>query len=64
MSLIKVQGHDTLFRDSESGAIVSLDKEEYNNFIAQHRSRLALERRVTDLESKLDKILDILTKDK
>lgn len=64
MSLIKVQGHDTLFRDSESGAIVSLDKEEYNNFITHHRSRLALERRVTDLESKLDKILDILTKDK
>lgn len=64
METIKVQGRDDIARDKISGAIVSVNKSEYENFISQHRSRLALETRVTSLETKLDKILEILSKEK
>lgn len=62
MSYVKVVGRDDLVRDSVSGAIVSKNKDEYQTFMNQYKSRISLENRVNNLESKLDKILATLEK--
>lgn len=63
MSLVKVVGRDDLVRDSITGAIISKNVEEYQAFMNQYKSRISLENRVNNLESKLDKILALLEKE-
>lgn len=57
---IKVQGQPTLVRDAHTGAIVDTDAEGYKAYIESRDRKLSLERRVDDMEDKLDLILKIL----
>lgn len=52
--MIPVEGHNGLFRDENTGAIVNLDTSEYNRYIRmkseKHRQREEIEKMKSDIE--------------
>jgi hypothetical protein len=65
--MIKVDGENNLFRQTNSDAIINNDVHKYNEFLIQRANvqrSLAIEERVNNLETKLDSILNILLKQK
>lgn len=57
--VVKVAGHPGLVRD-KSGAIINVDTESYQAYIESRRRATSTEERVTELERKLDTIIDLL----
>ena len=59
-NLHKVKEHEGFARDVNSGAIISIDKNEYENFLNKKRKEQAMENRISCLEEKLDRILEAI----
>lgn len=62
--LVKVEGHPSLARNKNSGAIVNINKSSINQAriakIAKKKNEDQLNSRISNLENKVDKLLDIL----
>jgi len=50
---IKVKDHPNLERDPNSTAIVSTDKDGYKKYISERNLRIAKDKRIEELESRL-----------
>jgi len=69
MDKIKVENSNSLYRDSETGAILNCSDSEYENYLALKRKRLQeiaevdnLRNEVSELKSMMKLILDKLDK--
>lgn len=58
MNKAKVEGHENLYRDLNTGAIVNQNKEEYQAYIANRKKLLSDKERIDGLETKVDNLTD------
>ena len=61
-SLIPVEGNPNLSRDPKTGAILNTDRSEYEKYIAQRNEREIDKQRLTQLESEISEIKQLLVK--
>ena len=54
MSLIPVENHSELFRDSKTGAIVNKSKSDFERYSNTRNKMLSKEERINHLEKKVD----------
>jgi len=54
--MIKVAGHNNLYRDPKSNAIVNTDTKGYQEYIRQRDLRLKEQNRIKDLENEVDEL--------
>jgi len=58
MSLIPVENHPGLFRDSVTNAIVNRSKSDYERYTKTRSKMLSKEERINHLEEKVDNLSD------
>ena len=58
MSLIPVENHPDLFRDSKTGAIVNKSTSDFDHYDKTGRKILSKEQRINNLEQKVDNLSD------
>ena len=56
MSLIPVENHSELFRDSRTGAIVNKSTSDFDRYNNTRNKMLSKEERINDLEQKVDNL--------
>ena len=56
MSLIPVENHSELFRDSKTGAIVNKSTSDFQRYNNTRNKILSKEERINDLEQKVDNL--------
>ena len=56
MSLIPVENHPGLFRDSKTGAIVNKSTSDFERYNNTRNKMLSKEERINDLEQKVDNL--------
>ena len=56
MSLIPVENHAELFRDSKTGAIVNKSTSDFQRYNNTRNKMLSKEERINDLEQKVDNL--------
>ena len=56
MSLIPVENHSELFRDSKTGAIVNKSTSDFQRYSNTRNKMLSKEERINDLEQKVDNL--------
>ena len=61
-SLIPVEGNPNLSRDPKTGAILNTNRSEYEEYIAQRNERETDKQRLTQLESEISEIKQLLVK--
>ncbi len=61
-SLIPVEGNPNLSRDPKTGAILNTNRSEYEKYIAQRNEREKDKQRLTQLESEISEIKQLLVK--
>ena len=59
---LKIQNHDGYKKDTVSGAIISDNIQEYEQFLSRKREKKMFADRIENVEKSIDKILDILEK--
>jgi SPX domain protein involved in polyphosphate accumulation len=62
MSLIPVEGHSYLWRDSETGAIVNGDDSNYQAYIRQRDARKNEKQEIESMKKDIDEIKNMLSK--
>ena len=60
MSLIPVDGHNGLYRDSTSGAIVNCYDSDFNSYLAIKQSKLNEKRELENLKNEVGEIKDMM----
>ena len=58
MTLIPVKGNSGLFRDSETGAIINNNANEYNTYMTNRNKLLSEKERLTRVETKVENLSD------
>jgi|ETNmetMinimDraft_19_1059907.scaffolds.fasta_scaffold289631_1 hypothetical protein len=58
MTLIPVKGKSGLFRDSETGAIINNNTNEYNTYMTNRNKLLSEKERLTRVETKVQDLSD------
>ena len=58
MTLIPVKGNSGLFRDSETGAIINNNVNEYNTYMTNRNKLLSEKERLTRVETKVENLSD------
>lgn len=58
--MIPVEGHNNLFRDENSGAIVNCDTNEYNQYIRMKKERQKQKDEITELKNDVQLIKNLL----
>ena len=62
MSLIPVEGHSYLWRDSETGAIVNGDDSNYQAYIRQRDAKKNEKQEIESMKKDIDEIKNMLSK--
>lgn len=62
MSLIPVEGHSYLWRDSETGAIVNGDDSNYQAYIRQRDAKKSEKQEIESMKKDIDEIKNMLSK--
>jgi hypothetical protein len=57
---IKVEGHDNLVRDKETGAIVNNDSSGYKSYMRQKQVKLSERNEIENLKTEVGEIKDML----
>lgn len=58
MTLIPVKGNSGLFRDSETGAIINNNTNEYNTYMTNRNKLLSEKERLTRVETRVENLSD------
>ena len=58
--MIPIEGHNNLFRDESSGAIVNSDTIEYNQYIRMKKERQKQKDEIAELKSDVQQIKTLL----
>lgn len=56
----KVEGHSSLVRDTESGAVINKDSTSYQNYIAMREQKLKEKERIDNIEEEIVEIKSLL----
>jgi hypothetical protein len=62
MSLIPVEGHSNLFRDSETGAIVNNDDSSYQAYMRAKNAKISERAELDEMKKDIDEIKSMLSK--
>jgi len=57
---IKVEGHDNLVRDKQTGAILNKDSSSYQSYMRQKQVKLSERNEIEKLKSEVGEIKDML----
>ena len=60
MKHLKVEGHNNLLRDSETGAIINNDSSSYQAYMRQKQVKLSERNEIEKLKSEVGEIKDML----
>ena len=58
--MIRVEGHQHLYRDEKTGAIVNCDAAAYNQYVASLNRRKSQKREMSDLRKELDELKSLV----
>lgn len=58
--MIPVEGHNNLFRDEHTGAIVNLDTSEYNRYIKMKSEKQKQKEEIEKMKSDIEEIKSLL----
>lgn len=58
--MIPIQGHNNLFRDENTGAIVNLDTSEYNQYIRMKSEKRKQKEEIEKIKSDIEEIKTML----
>jgi hypothetical protein len=58
--MIPIEGHNNLFRDEKTGAIVNSDTLEYNQYIRMKKERQRQKDEIAELKSDVQQIKNLL----
>jgi hypothetical protein len=58
--MIPVEGHNNLFRDENTGAIVNLDTSEYNQYIRMKSEKQRQKEEIEKMKSDIEEIKSLL----
>ena len=56
----KVEGHSSLVRDTESGAVINNDSTSYQNYIAMREQKLKEKERIGNIKEEIVEIKSLL----
>ena len=56
----KVEGHDNLYRDEESNAIINIDRDAYDNYISVRRVNSDKRAEMDDMKKELAELKSLL----
>ena len=62
MSLIPVEGHSHLFRDSDTGSIINTDDSSYQAYLRQKNAKKSEREELDDMKRDIDEIKNMLNK--
>ena len=62
MSLIPVEGHSNLYRDSETGAIVNNDDSSYQAYMRAKNAKINERAELDEMKKDIDEIKSMLSK--
>tara|TARA_B100000902_G_scaffold185174_1_gene177652 strand:+ start:5620 stop:5823 length:204 start_codon:yes stop_codon:yes gene_type:complete len=62
MSLIPVEGHSSLYRDSDTGAIVNTDDSSYHAYLRQKNAKKSEKEELDEMKKDIDDIKKMLSK--
>ena len=54
--MIRVEGHQHLYRDEKSGAIVNTDTVSYNQYVAALNKRQSQKRQLSEMREEIDEL--------
>jgi hypothetical protein len=60
--MIRVEGHQNLYRDERSGAIINCDSSEYNQYLNSLSIRDSQKKELDEMRNDIDEIKSILKK--
>tara|TARA_Y100000748_G_scaffold193361_1_gene161925 strand:- start:827 stop:1039 length:213 start_codon:yes stop_codon:yes gene_type:complete len=58
--MIKVKGHQNLYRDENSGAIINTDSMAYNQYVNSLEQRNLQKKEISDIKNDIDEIKSLL----
>tara|TARA_B100001250_G_scaffold326354_1_gene290320 strand:+ start:1521 stop:1718 length:198 start_codon:yes stop_codon:yes gene_type:complete len=58
--MIKVEGHDYLFRDEKTGAIVNTDSSSYASYVAAKKRKKLERAELDEMKAEITEIKDLL----
>jgi|TARA_B100000900_G_scaffold336736_1_gene298542 hypothetical protein len=58
--MIKVKGHQNLYRDENSGAIINTDSMAYNQYVNSLEQRDLQKKEISDIKNDIDEIKSLL----
>ena len=58
--MIRVEGHQNLYRDERSGAIINCDSAAYNEYLSSLSIRDSQKKEIEDLKSEISEIKNLL----
>ena len=61
MTYLKVEGKEGLVRDPSTNAIINVNQDEYQKYLARRNKRTTDEKRIENLENELSEIKRLLT---
>lgn len=60
MTLVKVEGHSNLYRDSNTGAIINKDLNGYDQYLQSSSSRINAKKEIEQLKNDVKEIKSLL----
>jgi precorrin-3B methylase len=58
--MIRVEGHQHLYRDEKTGAIVNCDNVAYNQYVSSLRRRKSQKREISEMRKEIDELKSLL----
>ena len=58
--MIRVEGHQLLYRDEKTGAIVNCDNVAYNQYVSSLRRRKSQKREISEMRKEIDELKSLL----
>jgi len=59
---LKVEGHSNLYRDTNSGAVINSNRDEYEHYMKAKANRDNMNNEINTLKQELDEIKQLLKK--
>lgn len=58
--MIRVEGHQHLYRDEKTGAIINTDTNSYNQYLSSIQRKKAQKKELSDLRKEIDELKSML----
>ena len=58
--MIKVEGHQHLYRDEKTGAIINTDTNSYNQYLSSIQRKKAQKKELSDMRKEIDELKSML----